>query len=63
MSHTSFTPNAGDLHLGQLRFGVTPAINATAAMILGVTLVTIAVAYVVLRRTAQGREGTAMPDV
>ena len=48
---------------GQLRFGVTPAINATAAMILGFTLVAIVVAYVVLRRTAQGREGTAMPGV
>jgi len=44
-------------------FGVTPAINATAAMILGFTLVAIVVAYVVLHRTAQGREGTAMPGV
>ncbi len=46
---------------GQLRFGVTPAINATAAMILALTLVSIVVAYVVLRRTSQGREGSAIP--
>jgi ABC-type spermidine/putrescine transport system permease subunit II len=44
-----------------LRFGVTPAINATAAMILALTLVAIAVAYLVLRRTAQGRESTVLP--
>jgi ABC-type spermidine/putrescine transport system permease subunit II len=46
---------------GQLRFGVTPAINATAAMILGLTLVSIVVAYVVLRRTSQGRAASAIP--
>jgi ABC-type spermidine/putrescine transport system permease subunit II len=45
-----------------LRFGVTPAINATAAMILALTLVAIAVAYLVLRRTAQGRESTVLPS-
>jgi len=38
-----------------LRFGVSPVINAAAAMILGLTLVSIAVAYLVLRRTAEGR--------
>lgn len=48
---------------GQLRFGVTPAINATAAMMLGVTLVAIVVAYLVLRRTSQEREATALPGV
>jgi ABC-type spermidine/putrescine transport system permease subunit II len=48
---------------GQLRFGVTPAINATAAMILGVTLVAIVVAYLVLRRTGQEREGAGIPGV
>lgn len=48
---------------GQLRFGVTPAINATAAMILGLTLVAIVVAYLVLRRSSQGRDATAMPGV
>ena len=34
-----------------LRFGVSPAINATAVMILGLTLVAIVVAYLVLRRS------------
>jgi spermidine/putrescine transport system permease protein len=48
---------------GQLRFGVTPAINATAAMILGLTLVAIVVAYLVLRRTSQERDATAVPGV
>jgi spermidine/putrescine transport system permease protein len=46
---------------GSVRFGVSPAINATAAMILGVTLLTIAVAYLVLRRSGQGREPAAIP--
>ena len=40
----------------QLRFGVSPEINATAAMILGLTLGAIVVAYLVLRRTGQERE-------
>lgn len=48
---------------GQLRFGVTPAINATAAMMLGLTLAAIVVAYLVLRRTSQGREGAGVPGV
>jgi len=47
---------------GSVRFGVSPEINATAAMILGMTLFAIVVAYLVLRRTGQGREATAMPD-
>jgi ABC-type spermidine/putrescine transport system permease subunit II len=47
----------------QLRFGVSPEINATAAMILGLTLVAIVVAYLVLRRTGQEREATAIPGV
>jgi spermidine/putrescine transport system permease protein len=46
-----------------LRFGVSPAINATAAMMLGLTLVAIVVAYLVLRRTAQARESAVMPGV
>ena len=46
---------------GQLRFGVTPAINATAAMILGMTIFAIVVAYLVLRRTSQGRDGGVLP--
>ena len=47
----------------QLRFGVSPEINAAAAMILGLTLVAIVVAYLVLRRTSQERESTAVPGV
>ena len=39
-----------------LRFGVSPAINATAAMMLAATLVAVVIAYVVLRRTGQGRQ-------
>lgn len=38
-----------------LRFGVSPAINATAAIMLGLTLAAIVIAYLVLRRTEQGR--------
>jgi len=48
---------------GQLRFGVSPEINATAAMILGVTLVAIVVAYLVLRRSGQERDAATMPGV
>ncbi len=47
----------------QLRFGVSPEVNATAAMILGLTLGAIVVAYLVLRRTGQEREATGVPGV
>jgi spermidine/putrescine transport system permease protein len=47
-----------------LRFGISPLINATAVMILGLTLVAIVLAYIVLRRTAATRRQTAvMPGV
>jgi len=46
-----------------LRFGVSPAINATAAMILGLTLAAIVIAYVVLRRTGEGERGAGVPGV
>jgi len=46
-----------------VRFDVSPEINATVAMMLGFTLVAIVVAYVVLRKTSQGREATALPGV
>jgi spermidine/putrescine transport system permease protein len=47
-----------------LRFGISPLINATAVMILGLTLVAIVLAYVVLRRTVAGRrEAAVMPGV
>ena len=48
---------------GQLRFGVTPAINATAAMMLAFTLVGVVVAYLVLRRSGQERDGATLPGV
>jgi ABC-type spermidine/putrescine transport system permease subunit II len=46
-----------------LRFGVSPAINATAAMILGFTLVAIVVAYLVLRRSGETEQGAGVPGV
>jgi spermidine/putrescine transport system permease protein len=46
-----------------LRFGVSPAINATAAMILALTLVAIVAAYLVLRRTGQERRAAVLPGV
>jgi len=49
---------------GQVRFGVSPEINATATMMLGLTLVAIVIAYLVLRRTEQGRRAAAaLPGV
>ncbi len=39
-----------------LRFGVSPAINATAAMMLALTLAAVVIAYIVLRRTASSAE-------
>ena len=38
-----------------LRFGISPIVNATAVMILAVTLMAIVIAYVVLRRSGQPR--------
>ena len=46
-----------------LRFGVSPAINATAAMILGLTLAAIVVAYLVLRRSGETEPGAGVPGV
>jgi spermidine/putrescine transport system permease protein len=48
-----------------LRFGISPIVNATAVMILALTLAAVVIAYLVLRRTAQtGRTGaTALPGV
>jgi ABC-type spermidine/putrescine transport system permease subunit II len=47
-----------------LRFGISPVVNATAVMILVLTLAAIVVAYLVLRRSAQGRRGVgALPGV
>jgi spermidine/putrescine transport system permease protein len=41
-----------------LRFGVSPIVNATAVMILGLTLAAIVVAYLVLRGTEHARRHT-----
>jgi ABC-type spermidine/putrescine transport system permease subunit II len=46
-----------------VRFGVSPAINATAAMMLGLTLAAIVIAYLVLRRTAQRQRAAAAVPV
>ena len=47
-----------------LRFGVSPIVNATAVMILGLTLAAIVVAYLVLRGTEHvRREAPVMPGV
>ena len=45
-----------------LRFGITPSINAMAAMILALTLAAVVVAYAVLRRTGT-RAGAVVPGV
>ena len=46
-----------------LRFGVSPVINATAVLVLGLTLVAIVVAYLVLRRSAESRAETGVPGL
>jgi spermidine/putrescine transport system permease protein len=47
-----------------VRFGTSPIINATAAMILGLTIVAIVLAYLVLRRSEQARrEAVVVPGV
>jgi spermidine/putrescine transport system permease protein len=42
-----------------LRFGVSPVVNATAVMILGLTLAAIVIAYLVLRGTEHARRQQA----
>jgi spermidine/putrescine transport system permease protein len=46
-----------------LRFGVSPLVNAAAAMILALTIVSVALAYLVLRRTGgdRGRARARVP--
>jgi spermidine/putrescine transport system permease protein len=47
-----------------LRFGVSPIVNATAVMILGLTLAAIVVAYLVLRGTEHARrQAPVVPGV
>ena len=48
-----------------LRFGISPVVNATAVMILALTLAAIVIAYLVLRGTQQHsrRQATVLPGV
>ncbi len=46
-----------------LRFGISPIVNATAVMILVLTLAAVVIAYLVLRRTARGTRGSGLPGV
>jgi ABC-type spermidine/putrescine transport system permease subunit II len=46
-----------------LRFGVSPIVNATAVMMLGLTLAAIVIAYLVLRRSDSGRRAEAAPAI
>lgn len=55
------TPTLPLAIFGMLRFGVSPVVNATATMVLALTLVAITTAYVVLRRTALARRRGALP--
>jgi spermidine/putrescine transport system permease protein len=48
---------------GSLRFGVSPVINATAAMMLVLTLGAIVLAYLMLRRTGQSQRAWAQAEV
>ena len=46
-----------------LRFGISPIVNATAVMILVLTLAAVVIAYLVLRRTARGARASGLPGV
>ena len=47
-----------------LRFGVSPIVNATAVMILGLTLAAVVLAYLVLRGSQYGRrQSSVLPGV
>jgi ABC-type spermidine/putrescine transport system permease subunit II len=46
-----------------LRFGISPIVNATAVMILVLTLAAVVIAYLVLRRTARGTRASGLPGV
>ena len=47
-----------------LRFGVSPVVNATAVLVLALTLVAVVVAYVVLRRSgAEARAASSVPGL
>jgi spermidine/putrescine transport system permease protein len=46
-----------------LRFGVSPIVNATAVMILALTLAAVVVAYLVLRRSEQRARAVTVPGL
>jgi ABC-type spermidine/putrescine transport system permease subunit II len=47
-----------------LRFGISPIVNATATIMLALTLGAVVLAYVVLRRTASAeRRGGVVPGI
>jgi ABC-type spermidine/putrescine transport system permease subunit II len=46
-----------------LRFGVSPVVNATAVIVLALTLVAVVVAYIVLRRSEGSRQETGIPGL
>jgi ABC-type spermidine/putrescine transport system permease subunit II len=46
-----------------LRFGVSPVVNAAAVMILALTLAAIVLAYLVLRRSDEGRRAAPVPGL
>ena len=46
-----------------LRFGVSPVVNATAVIVLGLSLVAIVVAYLVLRRSDGGKGTSGVPGL
>jgi ABC-type spermidine/putrescine transport system permease subunit II len=46
-----------------LRFGISPVVNATAAMILGLTLLAVVTAYLVLRRASSDARASGLPGL
>jgi ABC-type spermidine/putrescine transport system permease subunit II len=54
------TPTLPLYIFSSLRFGISPIVNATAAMILVLSLGAVLVAYLVLRRTAAGRDSNTL---
>jgi spermidine/putrescine transport system permease protein len=46
-----------------LRFGISPVVNAAAAMILCITLLAVAIAYIVLRRSSDSTTRGGLPGL
>lgn len=57
------TPTLPLFIFSSLRFGVSPIVNATAVMILLISFGAVLLAYLVLRRTSQGRSTSVMPGL